>query len=52
MVNCEPHDEHCPGVPARMLQAVNNDWTPVARRIEDIQTAISNQQWDQLPGLQ
>jgi hypothetical protein len=48
---CAPNAADCKTVPARMLQQVNNDWAPVAHRIEEIQTALNNQQWDQLPGL-
>jgi hypothetical protein len=51
MVNCGPRDAHCVGVPATWLRLVNSDWTPIARRAQEIDAALANHQWDRLPGL-
>jgi hypothetical protein len=50
-VGCEANDTHCTPVPSQWLMAVHNDWNPIAQKAAEINSALDNQQWDQLPGF-
>jgi hypothetical protein len=51
VTNCGPNDGDCTPVPDVFLKIINNNWTPVQEKVNQINAALSAKQWDQLPGL-
>lgn len=51
VTNCGPNDGNCAPVPNTFLRWVNDDWTPVQEKVDQINAALNAKRWDQLQGL-
>ncbi len=51
LTNCRPNDSNCTPVPDIFMKMFNYNWAPVQDRVDQINAALNDKQWDQLPGL-